>query len=833
MAKKRHAYDKPLKSPTTKTPPTSERHYFRDLPNPYLHTFAARSLKTNPFNPQTDNYDPPAFRKPIKTTKATSVYRMHTYWSKKPHDAIRQYITHYTRPGDLVLDPFCGSGGTALAALIEGRKAIAIDRSPAAAFITKNYCTPVDADAFLAAFSALEKKMAAETEWLYGTFCDRCGGRAMIAYTIWSRIFMCPRCLKQTPLADCPDAKGKTAKGRMKRIKACPHCLKRNIIEDIRTRGSQPGMIPVMTVYHCLNGCRPAKAKRRYNDDNPEKCAYFNKYDLAKIEKIEARPIPYWHPHLPMIHGSEIGVGKRLAQHGIYNVEDFFTKRNLWALAALLDSINTLDHHRDALLFAFTSILLKGSRMMAQNRDGGGRITKGTFYIPPILRDINVQRYMKQAVGDIARGFRTVDAVAPQLMISTSDARQLNLPDESADYIFTDPPYADNVQYGELNFIWEAWLNFDTDWHDDEIIVNRARGRTESVWATMMLDAMRECYRVLKPGRCLSLCYHDRSEGTWALIQQIMKEAGFVAEQTDSAIFIETGQKSYNQLVGNKIIKRNLVINYRKPKTDLSCYSAKVPDNWVGHSFNEIVLIIIREYLEKFPGADKDRIYDEVVSRLMRAERMEAHNFKALLKLIAHNVPDENGSERWYLQETEFKLADSTETAKEDRAAAILEEFIRKNQIGYPEITGIPFGKLFEHYLYAVDDKPRRPLAEWLSDYFFLTDDNLYRLPRSTVEKQHKTDNRRQSLLRRIKRYLSYIKNGREIPAEMQPDNATLAAWIRHCKRAGLYAYGRTLYEKSGFNPDNLSEEMQVNATEDYETCVRLLARRQSSSYTH
>ena len=41
---------------------------------------------------------------PITTTKATAIYNMHTYWSKKPHDAIQQYIRHYTQPGDLVLD---------------------------------------------------------------------------------------------------------------------------------------------------------------------------------------------------------------------------------------------------------------------------------------------------------------------------------------------------------------------------------------------------------------------------------------------------------------------------------------------------------------------------------------------------------------------------------------------------------------------------------------------------------------------------------------------------------------------------------------------------------
>ena len=83
---------------------------------------------------------------------------MHVYWSKKPHTAIRQYVRHYTRPGDIVLDPFCGSGGTAISALLEGRKAIAIDRSPAATFITKNHCTPVDPDALREAFEQVNAR---------------------------------------------------------------------------------------------------------------------------------------------------------------------------------------------------------------------------------------------------------------------------------------------------------------------------------------------------------------------------------------------------------------------------------------------------------------------------------------------------------------------------------------------------------------------------------------------------------------------------------------------------------------------------------------------------
>ena len=86
---------------------------------------------------------------------------MHTYWSKKPHTAIIQYIKHYTKPGDLVLDPMCGSGSTALASLMELRKAIAIDLSPAATFITKNYCTPINVNHLKESFLDLIIKFTA------------------------------------------------------------------------------------------------------------------------------------------------------------------------------------------------------------------------------------------------------------------------------------------------------------------------------------------------------------------------------------------------------------------------------------------------------------------------------------------------------------------------------------------------------------------------------------------------------------------------------------------------------------------------------------------------
>ena len=166
---------------------------------------------------------------------------------------------------------------------------------------------------------------------------------------------------------------------------------------------------------------------------------------------------------------------------------------------------------------------------MYQEREFGRSIAKGSYYIPPIGREMVVTNgYYYKIEQQLIPAYRELQCLdAPSVAISTQSATNLdNIPSNSIDYIFTDPPYSWKVQYGEANFVWESWLGFDTNWHAEEIIVNEVRGKSDEEWADMMRQAMAECYRVLKPGRWLSLCYHDTSEGTWAVVQDLMAEVG-------------------------------------------------------------------------------------------------------------------------------------------------------------------------------------------------------------------------------------------------------------------------------------------------------------------
>lgn len=838
------------KQKTTPQQPTFFRHevphmpdgYYSSGPNPNLRKFVEEHSK--PCDPETDNYNVPPFDQPITTTKATAIYNMHTYWSKKPHDAIQQYIRHYTQPGDLVLDPFCGSGGTALAALMEGRAAIAIDLSPAATFITKNYCTPVDVDELHRAFEELQRKVKPEMDWLYETRCDRCDGRATTAYTVYSYVFQCPRCLEKVTLFDCPEVQSQTAAGKPKAIRICPKCQKHGHQEEIKTSGVRFDPIPVLVSYLCEEGCKPRRGERRHNDPDLKKREYFQKYDLSKIAEIEAKPIPHWYPLNRMMNNESDtepwGDKWRAGTSNFRTVADLYTKRNLWAVSLLLNEIKKQrEPYSHALMFTVSSFLLNLTKLYKHRESGGGQPT-GNYYVPQIHRENEAWSAFERKFADIQAGLQELPEVLngnTNVIVSTQSALFLpEIPDQSIDHIFTDPPYAGKFQYGELNFVWEAWLGLSTNWHSGEVIVNETRQVTDEDWAAMMLSAMQECFRVLKPGRWLALCYHDTSEGTWSMIQDIMAQAGFIADNAEKALYIDTGQKTYNQTQADKVTQRDLVINFRKPRAGETAQKIILTGEEDIATFFEKARAILIGVLEAHPGSSADRLYDELVSRMVRRGEFERHNFDELLRSVAEPVsqpvmknlfepadPDLFGSHesiRWYLLETAGQV-DEAESRKENAAAARLDGFMNARRTEHPGETGVHYSELFEQYL-PIHDKPRRLLIEWLPEFFYKTAEGTWRLPADEGERTQLAALRSSGLLRRVKRFGNALLEGVPPHERDLPESpATLADWIRQCRRAGLYEIGRVLYEKSGTRFDGLDEIRQTELEEDYQVCVR------------
>lgn len=176
----------------------SDPPYYTACPNPFLEDFIKHYGK--PYDPTTDHYRREPFAADVSEGKNDPIYLAHSYHTKVPHKAIMRYILHYTQPGDVVFDGFCGTGMAGVAAQLCGdrrtieslgylvqpdgailgehdqpisrlgsRRAVLCDLSPAATFIAYNYNTPVDVTTFEGKARRILREVQQECGWMYET----------------------------------------------------------------------------------------------------------------------------------------------------------------------------------------------------------------------------------------------------------------------------------------------------------------------------------------------------------------------------------------------------------------------------------------------------------------------------------------------------------------------------------------------------------------------------------------------------------------------------------------------------------------------------------------
>ena len=247
----------------------------------------------------------------IDVQKSTTSYRTHSYHTKVPPEAIRPFIRAFTRPGETVSDPFCGSGMTGVAALMEGRNALLSDLSPAAVHIARNYTTACDPVALLRAVKAVEQNVAPTIEWLYRPI----GSDRLVEYTTWSDVYRCPACNRRFTYWSAVH-RAATDGDRV----TCPGCSQQHRKSELEWVGEEP------VQSHTSAG------SNRIDRHNP------TREELALIDLAASSPIPYWVPRVAFNEDREMWRASHRAM-GIVDVAGFFTKRNLHALAALRHAI--------------------------------------------------------------------------------------------------------------------------------------------------------------------------------------------------------------------------------------------------------------------------------------------------------------------------------------------------------------------------------------------------------------------------------------------------------------------------------------------------------------
>jgi len=123
-----------------------------------------------------------------------SHYLMHKYWARKPHNVVGNYIEHFTKKNDIVLDPFSGSGVTIIESLKRGRKAISVDINPISEHIIEGTSLQISEKDFETQINEINSDVHPIMESIYKIKCKNCGSNAIINYTVWSQEISCKSC---------------------------------------------------------------------------------------------------------------------------------------------------------------------------------------------------------------------------------------------------------------------------------------------------------------------------------------------------------------------------------------------------------------------------------------------------------------------------------------------------------------------------------------------------------------------------------------------------------------------------------------------------------------
>ena len=557
-------------------------------PNPFLGAFAeAFGRPHDPAEP----YRRKPFAVDVSEGKTHPVYRAHGYHTKVPHLAIVPSILHYTEPGDLVLDGFAGSGMTGVAAqwcgsapeswrkeletrwAAEGfgkprwgaRRAILNDLSPAAGFIAANYTLPFDVAVFVDTGRALLDEVEAELGWMYETLHTDGKTRGRIAYTVWSEVFSCPECAGEIVFTD---QALDTKTGRVKAVFPCPHCgseltkrrLKRlyesrfdpSIDSMIRT----PRRKPTVIVYSIGDMTYQKRA------DASDMEILYRVDRLPVAAEVPLDPIPPMH----MTHQRA-----RMDYFGITHIHHFFLPRAAHALAAMW---RRADAHPDSrirhMLLYFVEQAIVGMTLMNRHhvigRANVNQNLTGVYYIPSIHEETAYWRILGGKLNRLEKTFnlRSMKKDRSHLSISTGDCSLTQLPDDSVDYVFTDPPFGENIYYADLNFLVESWHRVLTN-ATPEAIVDRFKGKGLPEYQRLMQRCFEEYRRVLKPGRWITIVFHNSRNAVWTAIQEALLAAGFVVADVRT---MDKRQGSYRQ-VTSTAVKQDLVISAYKPNGGL------------------------------------------------------------------------------------------------------------------------------------------------------------------------------------------------------------------------------------------------------------------------
>ena len=535
------------------------------------------------------------------------MYVMHKYFGRKQENVIWEYINHYTERGEIVLDPFCGSGVTIGEALRLGRIAIGVDINPVSIFITRNTLRHISGTTIVNEFNAIEADVKDDILSFYLGQCHTCQVPIPVTCFTW----------KEGKLID-------------KRY-TCPQHGK--IIDAVTVQDHQ----------------------------------LLEKIMQGTIEEFftPEGECKYWFPSNPLyyINGTAF-----LKKEKYESINELFTKRNLIVLAKLRHRISSISdpYLRESFLFAFSSLVHLASKMtpVRPSRPFSSAWVQPSYWSCPHYMESNVWFLFKRAIlgkqgllrakKDLEQNITKKDEVQTfndlllgsknKFLLIRSSIHRLNaIPPNSIDYVITDPPYGHSIQYGELLFLWGTWLNLFDNYHDlfsDEIVINHKQDKSLEEYESLLYEAFKKILKVLKPGKYCTVTFHNPSLAIRNVLYRSVIQAGFTFIEIKYHPPARPSAKSLLQPAGSQ--QGDYYFLFKKPllpqDTTYHPITKVELENWIV----KIVKGILKAEGEPMPYNHLQNLLDPILyQKLNEANLLLSFNPKSVKKFLFKHVGKE------------------------------------------------------------------------------------------------------------------------------------------------------------------------------------------------
>ncbi|MGB4438719.1 MAG: DNA methyltransferase [Sedimentibacter sp.] len=604
--------------------------YYTACPNPFIEDFIKKHGK--PYDEATDDYNREPFAADVSEDKHDLIYNIHSYHTKVPPKAIKKFILHYTNPGDLVFDGFCGTGMAGVAAQmcaendnilnyepennIGARIPILSDISTIASFISHNYNEPItiaDIENIEKCLSTLKTQLA--KYYLTNHVIDGKSQidikgniiRGNINYVVWSDIFICPNCSNEFVYYEFAVDNKTNKTSKEFNCKACNLALTKAkstrsttyVYDNFSGETVEvQKKVPVLINYSI--------GSKRFNK-KPEE----NDIELLKNAKSENYICP--------ISLDKFEVGDKtteLTRAHVNYVRQIYIDRTLLVISKYYE----LAKDNSKSMFLLSSALPKLTILNRFMPEHGSRALvgpmAGTYYVPALSVENNVLNQLDFQF----KKLKNLHYAKGKSLVTTQSATNLkNIPNNIIDYIFIDPPFGSNIMYSELNFISESWLKCKTN-NKKEAIMNKTQNKSISDYMELMEKSFSEMFRILKPNRWITIEFHNSKNAVWNSIQSSLSVAGFIIADVR---ILNKEKKTINQYNAKGAVDQDLIITAYKPKESFKRI-------FLAHAgMDQTAWDFVRQHLEKLPivvnKGDKIEVVVERQSFLL-FDRMVAYH---------------------------------------------------------------------------------------------------------------------------------------------------------------------------------------------------------------